>query len=154
MKTWKLVSGIISIVLCGFVLFQSFAAGVYNALMRNGQVSGSAGVVVAIMLLSGGIVSIVTRKGSNGGNTALLILYGIAIILGYSFAGDYKDLFIWSTWCLICFFFAVASMVKGNPEDNDAVWGIKISKFLPVLYLSHFLVVLVTTVSVLNLIFK
>ena len=32
MKNWKLVSGILSIVLCVFVLFQSCAAGTYNAL--------------------------------------------------------------------------------------------------------------------------
>jgi hypothetical protein len=43
MKNWKLVSGILSIVLCVFVLFQSCAAGTYNALEANGEVSGSAG---------------------------------------------------------------------------------------------------------------
>lgn len=37
MKVAKLVSGIISIVLCPLVLFQSCAAGVGNAMAENGQ---------------------------------------------------------------------------------------------------------------------
>ena len=48
MKTWKLVSGIISIVLSVFVVFQSMIAGLANALEESGQVSGSAGLVVSI----------------------------------------------------------------------------------------------------------
>lgn len=40
MKTWKLVSGIISIVLSVFVVFQSMIAGLANALEESGQVSG------------------------------------------------------------------------------------------------------------------
>lgn len=41
MKTWKLVSGIISIVLSVFVVFQSMMAGLANALEESGQSSGS-----------------------------------------------------------------------------------------------------------------
>lgn len=62
MKVWKLVSGILSIVLFVFVTFQSCAAGVANTLSENGEVSGTAGVMVAILMLAGGIVSIATRK--------------------------------------------------------------------------------------------
>lgn len=40
MKTWKLVGGIISIVLSVFVVFQSMIAGLANALEESGQVSG------------------------------------------------------------------------------------------------------------------
>ena len=77
MKTWKLVSGILSIILFVFVSFQSCAAGIGNALSENGESSGSAGIIVAIMLLTGGIVSIATRKGGKGGNVALIILFGL-----------------------------------------------------------------------------
>lgn len=56
MKTWKLVSGIISIVLSVFVVFQSMIAGLANALEESGQVSGSAGLVVSMCMLCGGIV--------------------------------------------------------------------------------------------------
>lgn len=53
MKTWKLVSGIISIVLFAFVIFQSCAAGISNSLAENGESGGSAGLIVAIILLAG-----------------------------------------------------------------------------------------------------
>ena len=75
MKTWKLVSGILSIVICLFVLFQSCAAGLSNTMQGNGELGGTAGLIVAIMLLAGGIVSIATRKSSGkGGNIALIVL--------------------------------------------------------------------------------
>ena len=114
MKTWKLVSGILSIVLFVFVTFQSCAAGVANTLEANGEVGGSAGIIVAIMLLAGGIVSIATRKGGKGGNIALIVLFGIGALCGYTMAGSYGDLYIWATWCLICAVLAIVSLINGN----------------------------------------
>ena len=81
MKTWKLVSGIISIVLFAFVMFQSCAAGISNSLAENGESGGSAGLIVAIILLAGGIVSIATRNGSKGGNIALIVLFALGALL-------------------------------------------------------------------------
>lgn len=112
MKTWKLVSGILSIILFVFVSFQSCAAGLGNTLADNGEVSGSAGFIVAIMLLAGGIVSIATRSGSKGGNIALIVLYGIGALLGFTMAGSYGDLNIWAGWCLICAVLAIIALVK------------------------------------------
>lgn len=112
MKTWKLVSGILSIILFVFVSFQSCAAGLSNTLEANGEVGGSAGILVAIMLLAGGIVSIATRKGGKGGNIALIILFGIGALLGFTLAGGYSDLKIWAAWCLICTILAIVSLVK------------------------------------------
>ena len=85
MKVWKLVSGILSIILFVFVSFQSCAAGVSNALEANGEASGSAGIIVAILMLAGGIVSIATRKSlGKGGNIALIVLFGLAAIIGFA----------------------------------------------------------------------
>ena len=110
MKTWKLVSGIISIVLSVFVVFQSMMA----ALEESGQVSGSAGLVVSICMLCGGIVSIVSRKNnSKGTNIALIILFGLATFTGFVLAGNYFDLYIWSAWCLINAVLAFISLRKG-----------------------------------------
>ena len=61
MRVWKLVSGILSIILFAVVMFQSCAAGVVNALEDNGGISGSVGVIVGILMLAGGIVSILAR---------------------------------------------------------------------------------------------
>lgn len=119
MKNWKLVSGILSIVLCLFVFFQSCAVGLGNALQENGELSGSAGLLVAILMLAGGIVSIATRSGGKGGNIALIVLFGIACLLGFTMAGSYSDLVIWAAWCLICAILAVVSLVRGNRNDNQ-----------------------------------
>lgn len=112
MKTWKLVSGILSIVAFFMVAFQSCAAGIGNAMAENGEVSGSAGIIVAIMILSGGIVSIATRKGGKGGNIALIVLFGIGALFGYVLAGSFSDLNIWATWCLVNVILAIISLTK------------------------------------------
>ena len=112
MKTWKLVSGILSIVLFFMVAFQSCAAGISNTLSESGEVSGSAGIIVAIMLLAGGIVSIATRNGGKGGNIALIVLFGIGALFGYTLAGSFSALNIWATWCLINVILAIVSLTK------------------------------------------
>lgn len=118
MKTWKLVSGILSIILSLFVVFQSCAAGLSNALQENGEVGGSAGVIVAIMLLAAGIVSIATRNSTGkGGSIALVALYGIGALFGFTLAGSYGDLVIWAAWCLICAVLAIVSIAKGKKAE-------------------------------------
>lgn len=117
MKMWKLVSGILSIVLFAVVSFQSCAAGVANTLAENGEMSGSAGILVAILMLTGGIVSISTRKSlGKGGDIALVILFGLAALVGFTNYGSYSDLAIWSGWCAINAVLAVIDMVKKKKE--------------------------------------
>ncbi|MBO4911501.1 MAG: hypothetical protein J5504_02155 [Butyrivibrio sp.] len=120
MKIWKLVSGILSIVLCLVVMMQSCAAGISNALEDNGEVSGSAGLLVAIFMLAGGIVSIATRKSEkNGGNIALIVLFGLAALVGFANYGSYSDLAIWSGWCLINAVLAVLVIVMGKKKTEN-----------------------------------
>ncbi|RKM55399.1 hypothetical protein D6855_15800 [Butyrivibrio sp. CB08] len=122
MKIWKLVAGILSIVLCLIVMLQSCAAGVANALEENGEVSGSAGFLVAIFMLAGGIVSIATRKSvKKGGNIALIILFGLAALIGFANYGSYSDLAIWSGWCLINAALAVVALITGKKKVEGEV---------------------------------
>ena len=115
MKAWKLVSGILSIVLFVIVMFQSCAAGFVNAVEDNGGTSGSVGVLVGILMLAGGIVSIATRSSEKkGGNIALIILFGLAAISGFAGYGNYGDLVVWSVWCLINAVLAVIAIVKSK----------------------------------------
>ena len=116
MKTWKLVSGIISIILFVIVTFQSCAAGIVNTMEENGEVGGSAGLIVAIMLLTGGIVSIATRNGGKGGNIALIVLFGIAALCGFTMEGGYADLYIWSVWCVINVILAIVALAKNKTK--------------------------------------
>ena len=119
MKTWKLVSGILSIILFNVVTFQSCAAGVVNTLEENGGSSGSVGVFVAILMLAGGIVSVASRKSvKKGGNIALLILFGLAALMGFAGYGNYSDLVIWSIWCLINAVLAVVALIIGKKKAD------------------------------------
>ncbi len=112
MKAWKLVSGIISIILFVLVSLQSCAVGLGNTISSNGEFGGSGGIIVAAMMLSGGIVSIATRKSAgNGGNIALLVLFGIGALIGFSLAGSFTDLKIWAGWCAVNAVLAVVSIV-------------------------------------------
>ena len=120
MKVWKLVSGILSMILFVLVAFQSCAAGVSNALEANGEVSGSAGIIVAILMLVGGIVSVVTRKSEKkGGNIALIILFGLAALIGFTNYGSYSDLAIWSGWCLINAILAIVAIITGKKKTKE-----------------------------------
>lgn len=103
MKVWKLVSGILSIILSVFVVFQSLLVGVLQAFTISKEMGGIAGIVVAVILLTGGIVSIVMREGSNGADIALILLFSIGGVIGLLFANEkFKDLYIWAYWCLLC----------------------------------------------------
>lgn len=120
MKIWKLVSGILSIILFVLVSFQSCAAGVANALEDNGEISGTAGILVAILMLAGGIVSIATRNSKGkGGNIALIVLFGLAALIGFCNYGSYSDLAIWSGWCLLNAILAVVAMLTGKKKTEE-----------------------------------
>ena len=119
MKTWKLVSGILCIVLFMVVMFQSCAAGLSNAIEGSGEMSGTAGVFLAIMRITGGMVSLATRKSNGkGGNIALIILFGLASIIGFAGKGSFSDLGIWAGWCLINVCFAVISLFKKKQNEE------------------------------------
>lgn len=71
-------------------------SGLANALEESGQSSGSAGLIVSICMLCGGIVSIVSRKNnSKGTNIALLILFSLATLTGFVLAENYSDLYLY-----------------------------------------------------------
>ena len=122
MKIWKLVAGVLSIVLFIIVAFQSCAAGLSNALSENGESSGTVGVLVAILMLTGGIVSIATRKSTGkGGNIALIILFGLAALVGFAGHGTYSDLVVWAGWCLINVIVAIIAMITGKKAVSAEV---------------------------------
>lgn len=100
MKTVKLILGIISMVLFGLISLQSCAAGVSNALAENGEVSGSAGLLLAFCMLIAGIIGVCTRKNKMGGIVAG-VFYLLGGIIGIANYGSYSDLAIWSVICFI-----------------------------------------------------
>ena len=70
-------------------------------------------------MLAGGIVSIVVRDSiSKGAHIALVIIFGLAALVGYASVGMFKDLKIWATWCLICAILAIVAMFI-KPKDKQ-----------------------------------
>jgi len=113
MKTVKLVFGILCIVLCVLVMLQSCIAGLGNALAENGEVSGTAGLLVSIGLLVGGIVMVATRKSEGkGGSIAGIIIFGLAALLGFANAGSYGDLKVWSALCVLMVVINLIAAIK------------------------------------------
>ncbi len=119
MKTFKLISGILCCVLCAIVMLQSCVAGVSNALTESGEVSGSAGLLVALLMLAGGIVMIATRKSTKkGGSIAGVIIFLLAALLGFANAGSYSDLKIWSGLCLILGIINIIAAIRLKKENT------------------------------------
>ena len=98
MKVTRLVIGIISFVMALIVTFQSCFAGLGNAMEDNGEVGGSAGVVLAVFAIVAGIIAIVTRKGEGKGP---FVAGGFYLAGGLAMAGSYADLKIWGVACII-----------------------------------------------------
>ena len=108
-------------ILFALVTLQSCAAGVANALEENGETSGSAGLLVAVLMLAGGIVSVATRKSTKkGGNIAMIVLFGLAALIGFANYGSYSDLAIWSGWCLINAVLAVIALIIGKKNSTGS----------------------------------
>lgn len=137
MKNWKLVTGILSIILFAVVSLQSCGVGIANVLSETGETSGTGGLMLAVFMLAGGIVSIVTRKGEKGGNIAVAILYGVASFLGFASIGTYTDLNVWSTWCLICCVMPILFNIE-NKMDEEKRKKLKFLKWIIVIVVAIF----------------
>lgn len=114
MKIWKMVSGILSIIFSCFILFQSCAVGLGEALEETGSMDSSLGLLAAIFIMAGGIVSLAAKRSVMGGNIAIAILFGIAALSGFSGSGYYGDLAIWAAWALVCAVLAIVAAVTGR----------------------------------------
>ena len=109
MKTAKLVIGIVSMVLFLVITLQSCAAGVGNALEGNGEVSGTAGFILALCMLVAGIVGVAGRK-SFGTSITAGCFYAVGGVVGISNVGSFADLMIWS---VLSFIFAAVCIAAG-----------------------------------------
>lgn len=121
MKTTKLILGILTIVISCFVLFQSCTAGAVNALSDNGESSGTAGALVALLMLSGGITMIASRKNTTkSGSVAGVIIFGISALIGFTSAGSvFKDLIVWAVLCVILAVINLIAVLRCKKNSSD-----------------------------------
>lgn len=113
----KKVIGIISIVLSVFVGLQSMIAGLGNTIVNNGEVSGTAGFILAIIMLVSGIL-ILASKESKGVLITAIVFYILGGITGLCNVGSYADLQIWSILNLI---FAGAIIFKVTDKKKATI---------------------------------
>jgi|SRR5699024_8909213 len=111
----KKVIGVISIVLFLLVSLQSCVAGIGNTLSESGEVSGSAGMLLAISMLIAGIIAIMS-KTSKGMTVTSIVFYAFGGLIGISNVGSYGDLKIWSILSLIFGGLILFHLIK-NKED-------------------------------------
>lgn len=96
MKATKLVIGIVSFIMAAFVTFQSCVAGFSNTMEENGEVGGSAGLILAVFAVVAGIIAIVSRSQNGKGAFVAAAFYIAGGLIGLAMAGSYSDLRIWS----------------------------------------------------------
>ena len=115
MRIWKIISGLLSIAIAALVAFPSFFS---ELLHITGQATGGAGMAVAAMLLAGGIISIAASRGSMAADIALICLYGLGSLVGFTMAGTYDSLLLWALWCLLCAALAVVDFFVSYFSDD------------------------------------
>ena len=123
MKIWRIVSGIISIVVFFIISFQSCATSIVNVLDDNtSDTSAEAGIWVAFILLTAGIVSASLSKiTSRGADIALILIFGLAALIGFTNLGTFGDLEVWSWWSAICSFVSFVTMWIPRKDKTEQV---------------------------------
>jgi Ni,Fe-hydrogenase I cytochrome b subunit len=105
----RLALGVISIVLFIFIAFQSCVVGVNNAIEENGASSGSAGFLLAVFMLIGGIVGICTRNAKGKvGAIITTVLYWLAALYSVGESKTYPDIALWGA---IAFIFGLVFLI-------------------------------------------
>ena len=129
MKTWKLVSGILSIIFAA-ILFVEGITGHMN-ILKSVRMSASLAILSAVFLITAGIVSIVVRKGKIGGGIAAIVLYLCAVLFGIpaSHGMQFYDPLVFSAWSFVCAIIASIDLIaqgfrkrrKPDRAQNEAV---------------------------------
>lgn len=110
MKTWKLVSGILSILLFVMISFESCSIILAMEMMEMEDSAGYFGLLMSAFLLASGIVSIISRKGGEALQIALIALFLLALVSGaLAFRNFFGDMILWCVWCLVNLILAVIS---------------------------------------------
>ncbi|AEB75912.1 hypothetical protein [Clostridium botulinum] len=117
MCSLKKVVGIISIILFLLITFQSCAAGVGNALSGTGETSGSSGMILAICMLVGGILALISKQ-SKGILITGIVFYLIGGLLAIFNTGSYADLKIWAVLSFIFAGLLIFHYVKNKELYN------------------------------------
>lgn len=137
--TGRLVFGIFSILIFVFMVFQSCVVGTINTFSDSGEISGTQGMLTAIMYLSAGITGIASRNSrSKGGPLASAILYWLGALFTAGGSDIYGDLMIWGVLaaCLGLFFMYCAIRTDGDLKEKKRIIWLIISVIITVMLIA------------------
>jgi len=120
MKSLRLIIGILSIVLCLVVVFQSCATGIVNGIEENTtDTSAGGGIILAFVFLVAGISAIVTRD-KKAGSIITGVIYLLGGLIGMGNKGTFGDLQVWSVLSLVfaALFIIPALFMKKKGADK------------------------------------
>ncbi len=119
MKAWKIISGILSILLSFVIAIISFLH-FFAATVSSSFPMGLIGVLAAFLLFLAGLISLCTCSGYLGGNIATLIFFLLTIAASFFRIYSYPYLLIsgiWSGVCALVIFILCFFSRKKNPVD-------------------------------------
>lgn len=124
-KIGRLIAGIVAMLISGLITFQSCAAGLANALGSSNSISGTAGFMLSLFILAGGIVGIAARKSvRKRGGMIPAILFALGSFCGaLEWHSTFSDLRIWVIVSLIfsLFYAFCAFMTKTKKSKKHIV---------------------------------
>lgn len=109
MRIWKIISGVLSLAAALLTAYQSFFA------TPSGGAPAAAGLAAAALLLIAGITAIASSRGSMGADIALISLYGVGALVGFTLT----DLLLLALWCLLCAVLALVDFLVLYFEDDE-----------------------------------
>lgn len=117
MKTWKLLSGLFTLMSSFFVGFSGLVLGLDQAFKHKADNGESDGIFIAFFMFFGGLVSIFLRKSKVSGNIAIIILHTIVAIIG--FQSEATKWHAVGAWALLCAGVATYSFYKNYKDAKQ-----------------------------------
>lgn len=111
----RLVISIMALVLSMVVLFQACAAGTYNVLSESDDLGGTAGFIVALLVIAAGVVGIATRRSEgNKGMLVTAVLFLFAALIGFMNSAVFQDLMVWGILFTLFGLFFILCFMKSR----------------------------------------
>ena len=131
MKTWKLLSGLFTLISSFFVGFSGLLLGLDQAFKHESDKGESDGIFLAFFMFFGGLVSIFLRKSKVGGNIAIIILHAIVALIGFqSDATKYHIVGAWGLLCAVIAAYSLYQHYKGGKQTKGATTNKQAQKVL------------------------
>ena len=120
MKTWKLVSAIISIIIGGEILREGSLLHSFAKTFKGDTTYVSLGIMAGVLILASGIVTLVARSTEkNIYNKIALACYILGFALCFMGPKVWSNLLFYSAWALICAIIAGIDLNKRNKNIED-----------------------------------